>query len=59
MARRYEYRPARYAWNLEKCEEEILIAAFEEICRFIPPDQTWKADFENHFFDQWCRGRIS
>jgi hypothetical protein len=51
MARRYEYMPGRHAWNLEKCEEEILIAGYEEICRFIPPDQRWKADFENHFFD--------
>jgi hypothetical protein len=51
MARRYEYMPGHHAWNLEKCEEEILIAGYEEICRFIPPDQRWKADFENHFFD--------
>jgi hypothetical protein len=51
MARKYEYRTGRYAWNLEKCEEELLIAAYDEICCFIPPDQTWKANFENHFFD--------
>jgi hypothetical protein len=51
MARKYEYMPGRYAWNLEKCEEEVLIAAYDEICRFVPPDQRWKADFENHFFD--------
>ena len=33
MARKYEYMPGRYAWNLEKCEEEVLIAAYDEICR--------------------------
>jgi hypothetical protein len=51
MARKYEYMPERYAWNFEKCEEEVVIAAYDEICRFIPPDLTWKADFETHFFD--------
>ena len=51
MARRYEYTPGRFAWNLEKCEEEVLIAAYDEVRRFIPPEQTWKAGFENHFFD--------
>jgi len=51
MGRKYEYMSGRYAWNLEKCEEEILIAAYDEICRVIPPSQTWKAEFENHFFD--------
>lgn len=51
MARKYEYMTGRYAWNPETCEEELLIAAYEEIRRFIPPDQTWKAGFENHFFD--------
>jgi hypothetical protein len=51
MARKYEYTPGRHAWNLEKCEEEVLIAAYEEICRFIPPEQRWKIEFENHFFD--------
>ena len=51
MARRYECMPGRYAWNLEKCEEEILIAGYEEICRYIPADQRWRAEFENHFFD--------
>jgi hypothetical protein len=51
MARKYEYVPGRYASSLEKCEEEILIAGYDEVSRFIPPDQTWKLDFENHFFD--------
>jgi hypothetical protein len=31
--------------------EEVLIAGYEEIRRFIPPDQRWMVDFENHFFD--------
>jgi hypothetical protein len=51
MARKYEYMLGRYAWNLERCEEEVLIAAYDEISRFIPPEQRWKAGFENHFFD--------
>ena len=46
-----KYMPGRYAWNLERCEEEVLIATYDEICRFVPPEQRWKADFENHFFD--------
>jgi hypothetical protein len=51
MARKYEARPGWYAWNLEQCEEEILIAAYDEICRFIPDGQTWKYGFERRFFD--------
>jgi hypothetical protein len=51
MARKFEYATGHYAWNLETCEEEILIAAYGEICQFISDDQTWKAEFENHFFD--------
>jgi hypothetical protein len=51
MARKYEIGLGRYAWNLEQCEEEILIAAYDEIYRFIPPQATWKDSFENHFFD--------
>jgi hypothetical protein len=51
MARKYEIGPGRYAWNLETCEEEILIAAYDEARQFISPGQTWKAAFENHFFD--------
>jgi hypothetical protein len=53
MARKFEigYDPGRYAWALEQCEEELLIVAYDEICRFIPADQTWKHSFENHFFD--------
>jgi hypothetical protein len=52
MARKYEAKPDRYGWALEPCEEEILIAAYEEIRRFIPPEQTWRHDFEMHFFEK-------
>ena len=52
MARKFEYRPEHYAWHLEKCEEELFILAYEEICRFIPADQKWKTLFEINFFDQ-------
>ena len=52
MARKYEYKLGHYAWNLEKCEEEIVIAAYEEVRGFIPADQKWKIHFEIKFFDQ-------
>src|ERR1700686_287569 len=51
MARKYEYSPGRYAWNPEKCEEVVLIAGYEEVARFVRPDETWTAEFEHHFFD--------
>jgi hypothetical protein len=51
MARKYEYMPERLAWSFEKCEELILIAAYEEIRQFIAPNQTWFREFENHFYD--------
>jgi hypothetical protein len=51
MARKYEYVSDRVAWCFEKCEELILIAAYEEIRQFIAPDQTWFREFENHFYD--------
>ena len=52
MGLMFECCPGRHAWNLEKCEEEVLIAGYDEILRFIPADQTWKAEFEYHFFDR-------
>jgi hypothetical protein len=52
MARKFEYGPGRYAWNLETCEEEILIAGYREVCRFIPADHKWKARFEINFFEE-------
>ena len=51
MARKYQIKPDRYCWALEQSEEEILIAAYEEIRGFIPPDQTWRHEFEMHFFE--------
>jgi hypothetical protein len=50
MARKYEAGPNFYAWNLEKCEEIVLIAGYEEIVTYIPPSATWKVPFENHLF---------
>jgi hypothetical protein len=55
MGRKFEHAQGRYAWNLEACEEEILIAGYDEIRRFIPPGQTWTIDFENRFFG-WGTG---
>lgn len=51
MARKFEISPNRHAWNLEGCEELLLIAGYEEISRYIAPGQPWKAMFENHFFE--------
>jgi hypothetical protein len=51
MARKYQIKPDLYGWGLEPCEEAVLIAAYEEICSFIPPDQTWRHEFEMHFFE--------
>src|SRR6516162_5670014 len=50
MAQKFEISGG-YAWNLEQCEEEIVIAAYEEIYRYIPADQTWKYELETHFFE--------
>jgi hypothetical protein len=39
------------AWNLEQCEELVLIAGYEEIRPFLStPEQRWAADFEQHYF---------
>ena len=50
MARKFEYKPGGFAWNPEKCEEIVVIAGYDEIARYVPPDQVWKVEFENHFF---------
>jgi hypothetical protein len=50
MARKYEIGPDYFAWNLEQCEEVVLIATFEETKKFIPPGEIWQTEFENHFF---------
>ena len=49
MARKWEIIEGKYAWNMEECEETLLIACYEEIKPYIPPN-SWQADFENHFY---------
>jgi hypothetical protein len=53
MARKYEPVPGSgfYCWSLEKCEEEIVIAALGEISGLIPPGQKWQRTLEYHFFE--------
>jgi hypothetical protein len=51
MARKFEYKPGYYGWAMERCEEGLLIAVFHEIESRIPPDQSWKADFLDHFYE--------
>lgn len=43
-------KPGSFAWNMERCEEILLIAAYEEIKPFIPAGEDWAASFENHFY---------
>jgi len=50
MAQKFEFSGG-YAWNVEQCEELLLIAGYEEIYRYIPADQPWKHEFETHFFE--------
>ena len=50
MGRMWELKPDHYAWNLERCEELLLIAGYEEIKPFILNTESWIADFENHFY---------
>jgi hypothetical protein len=52
MARKYEFRSGVYGWAAEACEEEVFIDAYDEIRAFVTPGQTWKVDFEHHFFDR-------
>jgi hypothetical protein len=51
VARRYEFIPGQFAWSFEKCEEEILIGAYDDVSKYVSPEQSWKLRFENHFFD--------
>ena len=53
MARKYEPVPGSvfYCWSLEKCEEEIVIAASVEISGLIQPGQKWQRTLECHFFE--------
>ncbi|HVC59478.1 MAG TPA: hypothetical protein VND19_03805 [Acetobacteraceae bacterium] len=50
MARKWEITSGQFAWNFEECEELVLIAGYEEIKPYIPPDQAWFVEFENHFY---------
>jgi len=50
MARKWEISDGKYAWNMEACEELLLIAGYMEIKPFIPPGSSWADEFENHFF---------
>lgn len=49
MARKYEFSNTP-AWNLEQCEEVVLIDAYLEVEPFIKPTDSWRVEFENHFF---------
>jgi hypothetical protein len=53
MARKYEPVPGSgfYCWSLEKCEEEIVVAAYGEISGLILPGQKWQRTLEYHFFE--------
>jgi len=51
MARKFETRPGKYAWNPERCEEILIIAAYNEITGFLTPQERWlERDFEYHFY---------
>ena len=51
MAHKYPY-PGGYAWNLEQCEEEIVIAAYVEILRLISPKDTWIRRLNYYFLER-------
>ena len=51
MARKFEPRPGDFAWNLERCEEVVMVADYEEIAKFIEPATRWKPLFEMYFYD--------
>ncbi len=54
MARKFELSSGKYAWSLDRCEEILVITAYNEIVRFIAPDQAaiWSHDFERLFFEK-------
>jgi hypothetical protein len=52
MAGKYEYMLGCYAWNLDKCEEEVFIAGYLEISAVIPPGQIWQRRLEYYFFER-------
>jgi hypothetical protein len=51
MARKYAFGTNRFAWNLNRCEEILIITAYNEIARFVPPDLEWLHEFEHIFYD--------
>lgn len=52
MARKFEINPGQYAWHPERCEEVVIIAAYQDIERYIAPDTKWHREFEYMFFEQ-------
>ncbi|WP_428488122.1 hypothetical protein [Rhodopila sp.] len=50
MGRKWEITQSQYAWNFEQCEELLLIAGYEEIKPYIPFNENWVEEFENHFY---------
>jgi len=50
VARKWEINTGIYAWNMELCEELVLIAGYEEIRPNIAPGSKWPDEFENHFY---------
>lgn len=50
MARKYETGPKAYAWGMEECEEQVLIARFTQISRYIAPGLLWPDDFQRRFY---------
>jgi hypothetical protein len=52
MAHEYPYRTGRYAWNLEKCEEEKFIADYVETLPLSPSGRIWQAGLEDRFFER-------
>jgi hypothetical protein len=56
MARKFEIKPGtnRFAWNPDRCEEILIIGAFQDIEKFIPPHLQWgwRKEFEDLFFER-------
>jgi hypothetical protein len=52
MARKYEVAPGRYAWNPDRCEEILIITAYNEIAKFIAPAQQWGKELEYVLYDR-------
>jgi hypothetical protein len=50
VARKWEITNGVFAWNMEQCEELVLIAGYEEVKPNITPGSKWADEFENHFY---------